>query len=92
MERQNDDSAPSTLQTLKTYVSVIASIMGIVIMLYGFKLCIDTFMLIYSGLTEPEQIASVFNQWAQTPALKSLTFTLGERTFSLAHISPSPVL
>ncbi len=56
-------------------------------MLYGFKLCIDIFTLIYGALTEPEQIASVINQWAQTSALKSLTFTLGERTFSMAHIS-----
>ena len=86
MERQNYNNAPSTLQSFKSVISLIASIIGIVILLYGFKLCVDIFMLIYSALTEPEQIASIFNQWAQTPALKSLTFTLGERTFSLAHI------
>ncbi len=87
MERQNQDNSPSTVQSLKAFISLAASIAGIVIMLYGFKLCIDIFTLIYGALTEPEQIASVINQWAQTPALKSLTFTLGERTFSMAHIS-----
>jgi len=87
MERQNYDNSPSTVQSIKSFISVIASVLGIIIMLYGFKLCIDIFMLIYGALTEPAQIASVLNQWAQTPVLKSLTFKLGERTFSLAHIS-----
>ena len=86
MKSQNHDNAPSTLQSLKSFISVIASVAGIVIMLYGFKLCIDIFMLIYGALTEPQQIASVLNQWAQTDALKSLTFNLGERTFSLSHV------
>ncbi len=87
MERQNHNNDSLTLQSVKSFISVIASVAGIVIMLYGFKLCIDIFMLIYGALTEPAQIASVINQWAQTPALKSLTFTLGERIFSMAHIS-----
>jgi len=86
MQRQNHDDTPSTVQSLKTFISLAASIAGIIILLYGFKLCIDIFMLLYSALTEPAQIASVLNQWAQTDLLKSLTFTLGERTFSLAHI------
>ncbi len=87
MERQNYDDAPSTLQSLKTIITLIASIAGIVIILYGFKLCLDIFTLIYSVFTEPKQIADIFNQWAQTSALTSLKFTLGKQTYSLAHIT-----
>ena len=87
MESQNHDNALSTPQSIKSYISVIASVVGIVIIVYGFKLCLDIFALIYSAFTEPKQIADILNQWAQTSALKSLTFSLGKQTFSLAHIS-----
>jgi len=87
MERQNYDNSPSTLQSLKTFISLFASIVGIIIILYGFKLCLDIFALVYSAFTEPKQIADILNQWAQTSALESLTFTLGKQTVSLAHIS-----
>ncbi len=86
MEPQNHNASPSTLQSLKASSSLIASIVGIVIILYGFKFCIDIFTLIYGAFTEPKQIAAILDQWAQTPALKSLTFTLGKQTFALAHL------
>lgn len=87
MQRQNLNDSPSTPQSLKTYISLAASLVGILIILYGFKLCIDVFTLIYSAFTEPKHIADMLNQWAQTDALRSLKFTLGKQTFSLAHFS-----
>ncbi len=87
MQRQNLNDSPSTIQTLKTFISLAASIVGILIILYGFKLCIDIFGLIYSAFTEPKHIADMLNQWAQTDALRSLKFNLGKQTFSLAHFA-----
>jgi hypothetical protein len=82
---QSNDPSP-VVETIKTIISLIATFIGLAVILIGLKYAIDIFHLIFAILKSPTSLADPIQQMASTFGGNAFDLKLTDRTVPLAKV------
>ena len=83
---QNENDAASVVETAKNIVSLVATCIGLIVILIGLKYAVDIFQLIFAILESPSQLTSAIQQTAGSIGGSAFDLRLGGRSVPLANL------
>jgi hypothetical protein len=82
----NDNGPAPVVETAKNIVSLVATSIGLVILLIGLKYAIDIFQLIFALLESPSRLTGVIQQTAASIGGSAFDLRLEDRSVPLANL------
>jgi hypothetical protein len=83
---QNESDAASVVETAKNIVSLVATCIGLIVILIGLKYAVDIFQLIFAILESPSQLTSAIQQTAGSIGGSAFDLRLEGRSVPLANL------
>jgi len=83
---QNENDAASVVETAKNIVSLVATCIGLIVILIGLKYAVDIFQLIFAILESPSQLTSAIQQTAGSIGGSAFDLRLEGRSVPLANL------
>lgn len=83
---QNENETASVVETAKNIVSLVATCIGLAVLLIGLKYAVDIFQLIFSLLESPSQLTSLIQQTAASIGGSAFDLRLEGRSVPLANL------
>lgn len=82
----NNESSTSLVEILKSLVSLIATCIGLAVILIGLKYAVDIFQLVFSFLQSPTNLTDPIRQMADSIGGNVFDLNLKDRSIPLANI------
>lgn len=83
---QNENDAASVVETAKNIISLVATCIGLIVILIGLKYAVDIFQLIFAILESPSQLTSAIQQTAGSIGGSAFDLRLEGRSVPLANL------
>ena len=83
---KNENDAASVVETAKNIVSLVATCIGLIVILIGLKYAVDIFQLIFAILESPSQLTSAIQQTAGSIGGSAFDLRLEGRSVPLANL------
>jgi len=76
----------SSMETIKSIAAVIATVIGLIVMVIGLKYTVDIFYFIYDALRTPELLNGMIQDMANSIGGDAFTLNVGKKVFPMANI------